>query len=219
MIEIKKFVESLKVLSGKGGVSDSELHEEMKLFFDSQRNFSELIKSLKENPHNGKDKKYFRNISFKLDEFLSGLRDFFIFLNELIFSAIDSLGENHSDFVCNLSEGSGFLDFYRRNFSSYRVTDNKTIIIKHIKFAMEYIVDHLDDDFLKKNLFHEIVFINFKNNYFNFIKAINVYFISHKLENFVYMEHSLRCVNIYMMSMINFIEDFCLAIGSLWLFL
>ena len=216
---MKKFVESLKCFSAKKGHSDSEIQEEMDLFFDIQINFSYILKNLEEKSYHHESREYFRQNLSKLSEFISDARYFFMFLNDLIFNVIDDIKERHGNLFNNFSEDKGFLEFYKSNPSHSGIIYKEFRLIYHVQCTRNYIIDYLDDNFLKENLFTDVSFLNFKKSCHNFIEAIDIYFLSCERKDFLYIDHSLRCVNIHMMSIINFIEDFCLSMGSLFLFL
>lgn len=222
---IEDFLESLYNLSGRYGGFHLDVSDEIGEGIHSKKDFLSLWYSINERIHHldlgfSLRKESLRERIFKIDEILDDVRSFFISLNHLIFNILDFLDgvEEKSDFHDDASSvGEGFLGFYKRHLlSENSVSVESNLIINYIKECKKYFLSLPEVPFTNKKIFLGDYYSDFRNNYLNFIDAILVYFQSFLDDSIFYISRSMRMVNFYMMALVDFIDDFCSFLGSLW---
>ncbi|OOL17011.1 hypothetical protein AL01_09375 [Bombella intestini] len=222
---IEDFLESLYNLSGRYGGFHLDVSDEIGGGIHSKKDFLSLWYFISERIHHLDLGFSLRNESlreriFKIDEILDDVRSFFISLNHLIFNILDFLNgvEERSDFHDDVSSvGEGFLGFYKGHLlSENSVSGEENLIINYIEECKKYFLSLSEIPLLNKKILLGIDCSYFRDNYLKFIDSILVYFQSCLAGSIFYISRSMRMANFYMMALVDFIDDFCSFLGSLW---
>ena len=216
---IKKFMESIIHSYDIEEELREEIESDMRRFFDECER-GELVKlsSLLKYKDISGDREDVFNILLKVDFALHGVMSLFHSINHLIFDALD-----HFDAVNNkrgdVMEERDFLRFYKENYSLFEVKKDYDCLPDCVDNFRSCVIRYINDSFLEEKMIPDRMFVKFKHDYVCFIRSIFLYYKSCEVGNVYFMTCSLRDVNCHMMFMESFIRDFCLAIGTLWLYL
>lgn len=213
---MKNFLYSMLDMNKVESSIRNEILNRMENFFRIQKDFLCFSRSIKNKPaYEGKFMDLNKSL-FKLDFLIIDTIDFFTNVNRLIFDILDGCGGVNLDFFV---PKKNFSKFYKEHLVSVRELDDCIQLLECINNSRSYAVNILNDSFFEKKIFPDSRFLNFKESCYSFTESISVYEMVCEKNKSDLIAYSLRDINLHMMSMINFLEDFRLAIGVLWLYI
>lgn len=213
---MKNFIYSMLDMNKVGIGVRNEILNRMENFFRIQKDFLYFSRSIKNKPaYEGKFMDLNKGL-FKLDFLIIDTIDFFTNINRLIFDTLDGCGSVDLDFFV---PKRNFSKFYKEHLVSVGESDNCIQLLECINNSRSYVVSILNDSFFEEKIFPDSRFLNFKESCYSFSESISIYEMICEKNKSDLITYSLRDINLHMMSMINFLEDFRLAVGVLWLYI
>lgn len=214
MYRVKFFVDILCCFHNSNLKKD--ILEDMDFFLERERDFLCFSQVLESEGSAGENFECLNDKLSKINLFFGDTIDFLLSLNQFIFNVLDELDGDEVSLDFKVPRRD-FSSFYKKHISFFEKRNDYGDLSVCLEKSKNYVIKLLNDPFFERKIFSRALFLLFRENYCNFIDLVDAY--AKVCEERRHISFFLRGINIYMMAMINCLEQFRLSVGSLWLFL